>query len=168
MRKILVIALMLVLLVGCRKIRKASTETSAPPPNPEAPAVHAPTGVVINPGFSGGSGGAVQAVRGTALSAVTRNELKNIQLFIDSASGVSGQMPTSEEVIQALKKEDPKAWDMIQKQEIILTGTRSRETIWAYCSKPLRSGEHMAVTNSGIINLTPQALEQRVVKERGQ
>jgi hypothetical protein len=171
MRKVLLIALILVVLVGCRRGRKASTETPAPPSNPDAPAVHAPTGVVINPGGGGGSGGAAQAVRKAVLRTVTRNELKNIHTFMETASGAStsGQLPTPEEVIQVLQKEDRKAFELVKEGAVVLTGTRSRDTIWAYAAEAkVYGGEHLIVTASGITSLPGPALKQRLQQERGQ
>jgi hypothetical protein len=172
MRKVLLIALMLVLLVGCRKGRRASTGSPAPPSDPNAGmAVHAPTGVVINSGSGGGSGGAAQAVRKAVLRTVTRNELRNIHQFMESASSAStsGQLPTPEEVLQVLQREDRKAFELVKEGAIVLTGTRSRENIWAYAKEPqVYGGEHLVVISSGITSIPGPALAQRLQQERGQ
>src|SRR5207245_440656 len=109
-----------------------STTPSSSSASSDGPAVHAPTGVVLNPGLGGGgAGSAAGAARNRALREVTHHEMKNIQLFIESNSSL-GNMPTVEQISAALQKEAPKTWKLVQDKVIVLTGTRSRENIWAY------------------------------------
>lgn len=159
-------ALALVLVMGCKKpTPKAAPAPPAPAPTAAAghtpPAVHAPTGVVINPGMSGGSGGAVQAVRKAAGRAVTQNEMNNIRTFIEDASLASGQMPTAQQTFQALQQGARATAKLVEDGDIILTGTRQREGIWAYTKEAVSTtGEHLVVNGSGVQRMTPQQIRQ--------
>jgi hypothetical protein len=176
MKKLLLIGLAVVVLTaGCKKTTNTSAKASASKAvaaaggSSEGPSVHASTGVVINPGLGGGgSGGAAQAVRKAAMSAVTRHEMENIRLFIENASGATGQMPSVQEVSAALQKEAPKTWKLVQEGAIVLTGTRTRESIWAYTKETQNNGAHIAITASGIENMSGQELNQRLRQQAGQ
>jgi hypothetical protein len=156
MRKLVVLALVLVLVGGCKK--KPTSNTSGN------------TGGGGSGGLnSGGSGGAVQGVRMAAGRVVSEHELKNIHLFIETASGASGQMPTVPQITAALQKEAPKTYQLVQEGAIVLTGATTRESIWAYTAKPQSiAGYHLALSSSGIEKLYPQELERRLGKKLGQ
>jgi hypothetical protein len=168
MRKLLLIALALVLVSGCKKKTAA---TGAPPAQPAAssgPSVHGPTGVVLNPGVGGGGGGAVQAVRQAVGRFVNMHELKDLQLFIENASLATGQMPSKEEITSSIQRDSPKLYKLIQDGAIVLTGTRSRENIWAYTADPQSAaGEHLIVTSSSVERMAAATLRQRL-QQQGQ
>lgn len=180
MRQLLVLGLAVMLLAGCK--RQATTPATPPAkttvaqPTAPAPAaqpsgqttMHAPTGVVINPGLgSGGSGGAVQAVRKAVGRTVQQHELNNIRQFIDTASSVNGRMPTAQETMAALQREAPATFQLVQDGSIVLTGVQRREGIWAYTRDPQTvGGEHLIVTNMGIERLVGQQLQQRLAQQR--
>jgi len=105
-----------------------------------------------------GSGGPVQAVRKAVTRTVTLNEMKNIHLFIENASGASGEMPAPQVVQQIIAKEDPKAASMIADGTIILTGIRQREGVWAYEKAGLENGG-IVVTQSGVERVSAQQLK---------
>jgi hypothetical protein len=173
MRKILILALALVLLAGCKKPSNKGAKnnpTPAPAATGDQTTAHAPTGVVVNPGLGGGgSGGAVQAVRMATKRAVSQNDLNQIHLFIENASAASGQMPTVQEISAALQKEAPQIYKQVQDKAIILTGTRSRENIWAWTYEPQSvTGEHLIVSSSGVQRMTAQELTQRLKQQQGQ
>jgi hypothetical protein len=170
MRKLLLIGLSLVVLTaGCKKTNKSSSKTTTPSSSSassDGPAVHAPTGVVLNPGLGGGGGGsAAGAARNRALREVTHHEMKNIQLFIEGASGANGQMPTVEQISAALQKEAPKTWKLVQDKVIVLTGTRSRENIWAYTPDAQGAAGHYIVSPNGVENISTQELRQRLQQQ---
>jgi hypothetical protein len=178
MRKLLLIGLVLVLMVGCKKRTTVQTTNPSPQPPPQPapvvnnqPQVHAPTGVVINPGpVGGGAGGAAQAVRGAAKRTVGLVEMDQLRLFIDTASSATGQMPTPQEITTALQREAPQIHKLIQDKAIILTGTRSRENIWAYTADPQAGRQyHVVITGSGVDDkVDAQTLRQRLQQQRGQ
>jgi hypothetical protein len=170
MRKLLLICLgVLVLTGGCKRTSKNGSNTTASSgttgTSSDGPSVHASTGVVLNPGVGGGGGGAAQAVRSRVLREVTHNEMKNIQIYIESASGATGQMPTKEEITAALQKESPKTWKLVQEGAIVLTGARSREQIWAYTPELQGSGGHFVVSSSGVDGISKQELDQRLAQQ---
>ena len=168
MRKLLLLALALALLAGCNKLRLKGSKSAAPAPQQagggDQPGVHAPTGVVVNPGLGGGgSGGAVQAVRMRVKRAVSENDLNNIRLYMENASAASGRLPPAEEVTAAIQREAPAIYKLIQEKAIILTGTRSRENIWAYTAEPQNaSGQHVVIAAGNIELKDGQVLRQRL------
>ena len=171
MRKLLLLGLALALLAGCKKpAGKGASNNPNPGPAPgNQTTAHAPTGVVVNPGTGGGgSGGAAQAVRMAARRAVSQVDLDQLKLFIETASGASGQMPSVQTTTAALQREAPHIFKQVQDGDIVLTGTRSRENIWAYTAGPQSvTGEHLVVTSSSVQRMSPQALNQRLQQERG-
>jgi len=175
MRKVLFIGLTLLVLAGCKKFRGGQT-TSAPAAisvtmsntqNNGQPSVHAATGVVINPNQGGGSGGAAQAVRKAAVRVQVDNELKNIHLFIETASTETGKLPTIAQIKTALKKEDPKAFALVEDGTIQLTGANNRETIWAFTQFPQRGNNHMVVTTQGVEQMDTDTLVKRLNGQTG-
>jgi hypothetical protein len=183
MQRLLYCALLLALLPGCKRaLNKLSedtqvkpnekftttkawlTEQKGPGQNPE---VHAPTGVVINPGMSGGSGGAVQAVRKAAVRTVNFNEMDTLRKFIVIAADAIGQMPTKQEIEQALMRDAPKTYDLVRENVIVLTGTRSRDAIWAYTYEAQRvDGRHMVIRNAQIEEV-PRAELVQMLQQQG-
>ena len=150
MKRFLAVAVAFVALAGCDKGKGTSPTTEEkinPIPNQFAPP---------------GPGGAVQDVRKAVGRAVTQNELNNLRLFIDTASGASGQMPTQQEILAGVQKDDRKLAQAIQQGDIVLTGTRSREGVWAYTKEVQRNGNHYAVTSNGVEEMSPATLQQRL------
>lgn len=178
MRTLLLLGLVLVVAAGgCDKFgpragrRSQTSQQAAQPapganPNTQGPGVHAPSGVVVSPGGGGGgSGGAAQAVRGAAVRIVTQTEMHNLWIFIEHRSGASGQMPTAQDTMGALQQAgDQKTLKFIQDGTITLTGTRSRENIWAY-SVAQHGGMHFIVSASGVEKIDNTALNQRLQQQ---
>ncbi len=173
MRKLLVIGLALALLGGCKKKTTKLAQGPAPAEQAAAPGggqnvgAHAPTGVVLGRG-GGGGGGAYQAVRQATTRTVNMAQMHDLRLFIDNASLASGQMPSKEEITAALQKESPKTYQLVKDGSIVLTGTRSRENIWAYTFEPQSAGgEHLVLSSSGIERVPAATLRQRL-QQQGQ
>jgi hypothetical protein len=177
MRKLLVIGLALALLGGCKK--KTTKVAQGPAPSEQAPVaqngaapggqvpMHAPTGVVLG-GGGGGGGGAVQAVRTAVKRSVSENDLKNLHLFIENASAASATMPSPQQITAEMQREAPQLVKKIQNGDIVLTGTRTREGIWAYTKEPQSvAGEHLILTSSGIERMPATTLRQRL-QQQGQ
>ena len=176
MGRLLLIGLMLALVVGCKKGGTKPAKDVASGPRASAggndmPVVH-PSGVVVPPtggAAGGGGGGAYQAVRTAAKRTVNLAQLKDIQLFITNASLENGKMPTREETAAVLQKEAPQIYKQVQDGSIVLTGTRSREHVWAYTADPQSvAGEHLVVTSSSVDRMAAQTLKQRLRQEQGQ
>jgi hypothetical protein len=174
MRKLLLLGLVLAVLGGCKK----KTTKLAQGPAPGEPAVatpggpapgggsnvpmHAPSGVALGSG-GGGGGGAAQAVRTAVNRTVNMAQMHDLRLFIDNASAASGQMPSAQEITAALQRESPKTYQLVKDGAIKLTGTRSREGIWAYTIEPQSvGGEHLVLTASGIERVPAQTLKQQL------
>jgi hypothetical protein len=116
----------------------------------------------------GGGGGAYQAVRTATTRTVNMAQMHDLRLFIDNASAASGQMPSAQDIKAALQKESPKTYQLVENGSIVLTGTRSREGIWAYTFEPQTTGgEHLVLSASGIERVPAATLKQRLT-EQGQ
>jgi hypothetical protein len=90
-------------------------------------------------------------------------QMHDLQLFIDNASAASGQMPSAQEITAALQKESPKTYQLVKDGAIVLTGTRTREGIWAYTQDPQSvGGEHLVLSASGIERVPAQTLKQQL------
>jgi hypothetical protein len=166
MRKVLFLALALAVLVGCKKPSAKTNPNPAAGGNTGGPGVHAPTGVVTNPGLGGGgSGGAAQAVRNQVVRTVNKLDLREIHLFIENASAVDGRMPGIQEIHAALRQEaSPQTRQKVADGAIVLTGARQRESVWAYSADP-QPGGYWVVTSSGIEQMAEQALDQRLAAQ---
>jgi hypothetical protein len=166
------VGLVLLVVAGCKKrvavpvaAAPAAGVTPAPAPAPAAQqtTVHAPTGVVIQPGLGGGgSGGAAQAVRKAVLRTVTEIELKDLHLYLNTASLATGQLPTKEAILADLRRDSQKLYKQIQDGSIVLTGATSRDAVWAYTAEPQRGNDYYVVTSSGVDQMNLQALNQRL------
>jgi hypothetical protein len=169
---LIVVVVLAVAVPGCKK---QGVKTSAPAgPAGQQPVaatqpgeqvgVHAPTAVVVQPALGGGgSGGAVQAVRQAVIRTVNQADLDQIRLFIYNASLANDQMPSAQEINAVLQKEAPKTWKQVQDGAIVITGTRSREGIWAYTADAQTvGGEHLVVTSSGIERMPAATLRGRL------
>lgn len=109
----------------------------------------------------GGGGGAVQAVRGAATRAVSRNDLQNIRIYIENASLASGRMPSPQETLSALRQEAPNIAKQVDEGIIVLHPARSREGIWAYERKAYDQGG-LVLTSSGVEQMDATTLRQRL------
>ncbi len=184
MRRLLCCALLLALLPGCKKaLNKLSEDTQVKPNEKftstkdwlteqrgpgQNPAVHGPSGVVISPGGGGGSGGAAQAVRKAAVRTVNFNEMNNLRQFIELAAQAIGQMPSKQEIEQSLIRDAPKTYELVRDNVIVLTGTKSREAIWAYTYEPQRAdGRHMVIRSGSIEELPRAELLQALQQQQG-
>jgi hypothetical protein len=97
--------------------------------------------------------------------AVTRQDLEDVRIFIDNASGASGQMPPPVQVLAALQQAQSPAAGLVQKGAIVLTGARTREAVWAYEAAALQRGG-LAAGPNGVETLTAAALKQRLAASR--
>ncbi|MFM7150480.1 MAG: hypothetical protein ACKO23_11605 [Gemmataceae bacterium] len=149
------LVVLLVFSVGCKK--KTDSKASTPTTGKAAPAAGG-SGVAMNPS-GGGSGGAAQAIRKAVGRAVNQNELRNIHLFVESASSASGAMPTVPEILNALRLESPATLKLVEDGAIVLTGARQRASIWAYTADAQSvTGEHLVVNQNGVERMQPDAL----------
>ncbi|MFO0843118.1 MAG: hypothetical protein U0797_12110 [Gemmataceae bacterium] len=94
--------------------------------------------------------------------------MNNIRLFIEDASLTGGQMPTPQQVMQALQQSARATAKLVQDGDIVLTGTRQREGIWAYTKEAQSvTGEHLVVNGSGVQRMMPEQIRQ-ALQQQGQ
>ena len=157
MRTILTAAVFAAALAGgCETKKKAKPTTKATEPDRSS-------GGGGGGSSSGGSGGAVQAVRGAVKRIVDQNDLRNIHLFIENASGASGRMPSQNETYAAIQKEAPTLAKKIDDGIITLCNPRTREEIWAYETDALQKGGWVC-SSSGVERMEAETLKQRLGK----
>lgn len=56
----------------------------------------------------------------------------DLQLFIAQMEITDGRMPTKQEILDYAKKENPKLYKLLDEGAFVLTGTKARESVWAY------------------------------------
>lgn len=152
MRKLLILVVaMSAVGLGCKK--KAASSAAA--------VDSGGGGGARNSNYEAGAG-AVQNVRGAVQrKAVESNQMSQIRLFIDTASGASGKMPSPAETLAALKKEAPSIAALISDGTIVLHPARNRESVWAYEAKALETKGWVA-TSSGIETMDSATLKARL------
>lgn len=79
---------------------------------------------------------------------VTKQDMMDIHLFVDTASGASGRMPDPTTIQAALGAAGSPAAKLVATEDIVLTGARQRESCWAYQKGATTDGGWI-VTNSG-------------------
>lgn len=155
MRTLLLLAIALSLSVGCKK--KSSGTYSAAASADEGGS----GGAGRNSNYQAGAG-AVQNVRGAVQrKAVESNQMAQIRLFIDTASGASGKMPTPAETLAAIKQEAPAIAALISDGTIVIHPAKNREDVWAYEAKALESSGWVAMS-AGIETLDSATLKARL------
>ena len=93
--------------------------------------------------------------------AVNANDMKQIHLFIETASGASGRMPTAAETYETLRKEAPNLYKLVEDGTIVLHPARTRNDIWAYERKAYDSSGWVA-SSAGVEQMDSQTLRQRL------
>ena len=92
---------------------------------------------------------------------VTEADMKEVWIFMENASIVSGKLPPYPLVYSALVKAEAKAAELVKDGSIYLTGATARESIWAFEAKALTQGGWVASQN-GVENLTAAELKKRL------
>lgn len=87
--------------------------------------------------------------------------MKDVWIYIENRSGASGQMPTTQEVYSALVTAKSPAAELARGGSIVLTGSRMRDSIWAYEAKATTQGGLVASQN-GVETLTAAELLRRL------
>jgi hypothetical protein len=144
--RILFAGLFACILLGCEK-KSAKFTGSA------NDAVSTPTNARASP--------AEVASATTAAMPVSQNDMNDIWLFIDARSGAGGQMPSLQDVYTALVAAKSPAAELARGGSIVVTGTRTRESIWAYEANAITQGGWVASQN-GVEKLTAADLNRRL------
>src|SRR5262245_30106955 len=88
---------------------------------------------------------------------VTQADMKEVHLFIDNFSLASGSMPDVRTTYAALVEAKAAAAALVKSGAIVLTGSRTRESIWAYEKAALDKGG-LAASQNGVETLTADEL----------
>jgi hypothetical protein len=108
-----------------------------------------------------GTAAPATATTSAAGKPVSEADLKEVWVYVENRSGASGQMPSAKETLDALTAAGSKAADLVRDGSIVLTGARSRESVWAYEKNALTQGGLM-VTQTGVERTTAENLASRL------
>jgi hypothetical protein len=126
-------------------------KTPGSPAKPTIPAGAAPTLPPTNPTQSNPGGG----------KTVSKDDMKEVWAYIEGRSGATDKMPSPQEVLAALVEAKSPAADLVKSGSIVLTGARTRDSIWAYEKNALTNGGWVA-SPSGVETLTAAQLMNRL------
>jgi hypothetical protein len=89
--------------------------------------------------------------------------MNDVWTYIENRSGVSGKMPSIQEVYAALAAVKSPAADLLRGGSIVLTSATSREAIWAYeANAPTRGG--WVASQNGVDMLTALELNGQLAR----
>ena len=115
--------------------------TCGTPPGPKAPGEH-------NRSSSASIGFATGEPFGPkAGKPVTEADMKEVWIFMENASIVSGKLPPIPTRLSALVKAEAKAAELVKDGSIYLDRRHRRESIWAFEAKALTQGGWVASQN---------------------
>ena len=93
---------------------------------------------------------------------VAKDDMREVWVLIDTASGASGTMPGPDVIYRALIQAKSPAAELIKDGLISLTGTRTRQSVWAYETAALKQGG-LVVSQNGVERVTAAQLVQRLM-----
>lgn len=150
------------LAAGCDKLTGSKTPATTASTGSDTAVTPGPGGgVVVGGGAGGGGGGVLTGSLKAGKRLASENDMRQIQIFIDTASAASGKMPTVQETYDSLKREAPKIAALVDEQVIVLNAARTREDIWAYEASALQQGGWV-VSGSGVERMDAATLKQRL------
>ena len=100
---------------------------------------------------------------GAAARLVALADMRDLQLFIHDASLVAGKMPSAAEIYAALVAARSPAARLVLDGAIILTGSKERESVWAYEARAFLNGGTV-VTQNGVEKMTAEELKKLLGK----
>ncbi len=105
---------------------------------------------------------AVQGVRGAVKRIVDAKDMEQLAIYFNyAADPATGRAPSKEVILADVKKADPKLGKLIEDGDIILTGIRDREGLWAYVKDAPKIGGWV-LTPNGPERLTAAEFQQRM------
>jgi hypothetical protein len=108
------------------------------------------------------SGGVISDVMNKVTQTVTAVEMHDLHLFM-SQEEIGGQMPTKEAVFAYAKKDNQKLWRLLDNGAIVLTGTKTRDGLWAYeKDAPTKGG--WVVTGTGESKMSAEEVQKLLGK----
>ncbi|MDY3563203.1 hypothetical protein R5W23_004702 [Gemmata sp. JC673] len=154
---------------GAQVGQSGATQPMTPPVAPPAPGGGA-NPAPAKPQPMPAAGNAVPALApagntplGAAKRVVAMADMRDLQLFIDTASLASGKMPSGAEIYEALVAARAPTAALVKDGAIVLTGTRERESVWAFEANAYLKGG-LVVSQNGVERLTADELKQRLGK----
>ena len=94
---------------------------------------------------------------------VTAKDMEDVRLYIDTASGASGGMPSPQMVAEALTQSGSPVADMVKNGAIVIPPARTRDEVWAYEAKGLEQGGFIVGSN-GVEQVTAAEMKRRLGK----
>ena len=137
------------------------TPPNAPAPQPGAVGNPQPKGAVQPQPAAPPA--AVTTTSPMNLKPVSEADMKDVWIFIENASGASGKMPASADVLAALLQATSSAAPLVVDGSITVTGAKVRESVWAYETKARTKGGWVA-TQNGVETMTAAELTRRLGK----
>jgi hypothetical protein len=90
-------------------------------------------------------------------------QVHDLQLFIAQMEIGEGRMPSKDEILDYAKKENPKLYKLLDEGAFVLTGSKIRESVWAY-EKDAPTDGGWVLTNVGEFKMTAEELKQKLGK----
>ena len=179
----LTIVVSIALLGGCKPKATEKGSDSTPPPaaGTNQPATGSPNGEKdpkyvssvsgnnpVIPNQNGNltvkGGEVVQSPRMAAARTVNNAQLKQLHLGMYQSFLADNRMQDVNEVMNDAKQ-NSQLFPLLKEEVIILTGTKNGEGVWAYSQYPQRNGNHYVVTSSGVSEMSPTDLKNRLTQE---
>ena len=100
-----------------------------------------------------------------AKATLSLDDFKNLHLYLDTVSGVTGKLPDKETTLAALMMEKGAARlvKAIEDGSLVLTGAGSRDEVWAYEKDASVNGGYV-LTSNGVDKLDADAARKRIGK----
>jgi hypothetical protein len=97
---------------------------------------------------------------------VTQADMQEVWIYMENASAVSGRLPHPAEVYAALVQTQAKAAELVRSGAIILTGAKTRESVWAFEAAALQQGGGWVAGPGGVEQVTAEELKRRLSQSR--
>ena len=123
----------------------------------------------VNPNQSGnltvkGGEGAIQSPRMAAARTINNAQMKQLHLSMFQTFQLDNRVPDINEIMQEAKQ-NRQLLPLLIEEVVILTGTKSGDGVWAYSQYPQRSGNHYAITQQGVSEMSPEDLRKRLQQQ---
>jgi hypothetical protein len=93
--------------------------------------------------------------------AVAKADMNDVWVFVENRSGASGKMPSVQDIQAALVEAKSPAAELVRYGSIVLTGSGTRESVWAYERNALTNGGWV-VSQNGVETVTAAELKNRL------
>ena len=143
MRSLLLVALLVAMGCAKRTVKTLSADDALANAQPSTPPVPQSAGPTFKP--------------------VSEADLLEVWTFIENRSAASGQMPTKQEITDAVVMFGFSSGPLVKDGSIVLTGATTRESVWAYEAKAIVSGG-LVVTNNKVETMSAAELKRRLGK----